>query len=118
MICAIFERRPRTTRSIMDPRAAKPVGRVEFEDQRRHHENVNKIVLALAEMGHKMASTPSKSTHPEFDFVVYVEPSPATSQREAAIQMKSGADKKKPVSVGGSGGVGRRLPLPSGRKKR
>ncbi len=114
MICAIFERRPRTLRSISDSRAAKPIGQIEFDDQLRHHENVKVIKDKLAELGHKLATTPSKSTHPEFGFIVYVEPVTAKSSKEATAALK----KNKPVKVGGASGVSRRLPLPSLRKRR
>ena len=119
MICAIYERRPRSTRLITDQRAARPIGKIEFEDQLRHHENVVVIKKKLEEMGYKMASTPNKTTHNEFDFVVYVEPSPTTSPREAYEQKRKGHPaKKKAVSMLGASGPSRRLPLPSGRKKR
>lgn len=113
MICAIYERRPRTVRNITDPRAAKPAGTIEFE-KGRHHENVKAITAKLAELGYKLATTPSKSTHPEFDFVVYVEPSSPASPRAAHKEI----ERKKPVTVGGSGGVPRRLPLPKSRRGR
>jgi len=118
MICAIYERRPRTTRSVSDPRAAKPVGVVEFDDQGRHHENISVIKARLAADGHKLASTPNKASHPEYDFVVYIEPQPATSPREAHLASAKGKKKRKPVTIGGASGTSRRLPLPSNRRRR
>jgi len=117
MICAIFERRPPSTRNITDQRAARPVGTFEFEDQLRHHENVEVIKAKIKELGYTMAATPNKTTHPEFDFVVYIEPAQQSTPQGARSQLMAGGPKKKAVRMVGASGVSRRLPLPSKRKR-
>lgn len=118
MICVVYERRPKTLRTISDPRAAKPIAQIEIDDQGRHHENVSLIKEKLNELGYKIACPPSKTTTPDVDFVAYTEPSPMTSPREAAEDLKKITTKKKPVSVGSNSGVKRRLPLPQNRRRR
>lgn len=117
MICAIYERRPASMRNITDPRTARPVGTFEFEDKLRHNENIAAIRDKLKELGHKMASTPNKVKHPDFDFVVYVEPSTPASPAAAIEALKKGALKKKAVRMVGASAASRRLPLPRSRRR-
>ena len=103
MICAIYERRPPSTRLVTDPRAAKPVEQFKFEDY-----NVMAIKDHMKESGYRIACNPSKVQGPEFDFVAYIEPRTADSPKKLL--------KKKPVQVGGASGIKRRHPVPVSRR--
>jgi hypothetical protein len=118
MICAIYERRPHSTRRITtDSRSARLIGQIEFDAKPRHHENVNEIKSILKEQKYKLAATPSKIVHPEYDFVVYVEPDPSASPRERHEANRKVITRKKPVAVGSASGVSRKLPLAKSRKR-
>lgn len=104
-VCAIFERRPRTQRSIRDSRAAKLIDKVEFDgDSGRQFELARVLKVEIADRGYRLTGAPYPTTHAEFDWVAYVHTqglgSPATTK-----------ERKKPVRVG-AGQISRRLPLP------
>lgn len=111
MICAIFERRPRTQRSIRDSRAAKLLGTFKIVAAGRDFEISKKIREEVISQGYRPAAPPYRTKHKEWDWVVYVHPQDATSP------MKNAPQKNKPVSVGASSSmISRRLPLPTRRR--
>ncbi len=110
-VCTVYERRPRTTRTITDPRSANPVAKIEFESLGRHHLNVAEVERIAKERGYKIATTPSAVESPDVDLVLYVEPSPANSPRDVAKKSQQG---RRPVTVGHSGAFGRKMQTPRG----
>ena len=109
MICSVYERRPRTTRTVTDPRSAKPVDKIEFEDLGRHHLNVEEIKRVALDKGYTIASTPNATPAPGVDFVLYVEP----SFKKSPIEISKG--RRRVVTTGTSGPFGRKMPLPRSR---
>lgn len=108
LVCAIYERRPRTKRSIRDNRAAKFIDKVEFNvqgDTWRKYEITEILKTEIESRGHTIAGVPYPTKHTEFDWVAYVEP-------EGNVVPFTRREKKKPVSVG-AGSVKRRIPLPT-----
>ncbi len=116
MKCAIFERIPPTQRDILNQESAKFLETIEFLDKGLYYENVNEIHRLMLLRGAKLATTVNKTQHTDYDFVIYVEPNPASSPREAAIKA-SMSGPGKPVSIGGPNGIRRRLPLPENRRR-
>jgi hypothetical protein len=106
MVCAIFERRPRTQRNIRDSRSAQLIDRVEFDGKdRRVFEIAKRLKDDITDRGYEVAGTPYQTNHAEYDWVAYVQPKGVGSP---TVQRT----KKKPVSVG-VGGVSRRISLPT-----
>ena len=111
MICAIFERRPRTQRSIRDNRAARPVGTIKLKVSGRDMEVAKAIMEEAISQGYRPATPPYKTVHKEWDWVLYVH------QQDASSPLQT-AQKKKPVRVGSSSSmISRRLPLPTRRQR-
>ena len=111
MICQVYEPRPRTTRTVTDPRAATPVDKIEFASLGRHHLDVAEVVRIAEKRGYKLASTPNAVQSPDIDLVLYVEPLPAASPREAFEAARArGQRKRKTVAI--SGGLSKKLTPP------